>query len=85
MRPGKRKYTDIYLPHFDEDYPVTIQDAKVANDILDKNLESLKGKTVGKKQVHPKEVFYQCLQTFCRYTGKSHYVLISCLLAKYHF
>ena len=54
MCPGNRKYTDICLPHFDKDCPVTIQDIKAANDILGKNLGALKGKTASKKQAHTK-------------------------------
>ena len=54
MRPGNRKYEKVCLPHFKDDCPVTASDFKAANDILGKNLGSIKGKTVHNKQSHVK-------------------------------
>ena len=54
IRPRGRKFTDICLLHFKEECSITKEDFKTANDILGKNLGSLKGKTVHKKQKHVK-------------------------------
>ena len=54
MRPGDRKFMNVCLPHFKDECPVSKFDVKAANNIFGKNLGSLKGKTVYKKEGHVK-------------------------------